>query len=140
AEDYNEALVRKDELDGEIVDAEARVAAKEAELAELQSELAEVAVRAYTGAGSDVLGPLFSNAETYTQGLREDQYSRAALDAGTATSDDLDELITELNDERDRLQDLRDEVAALQTTIETKQQQTQDLLAQYTQAKADAEA
>lgn len=140
AEEYNAALVRQEELDGEIADAEQRVAAKETELTELQGDLAEVAVAAYTGAGSDVLGPLFSNAEAYTETLRESQYSRAALDAGTATVDDLDELISELTAERKHLADLRDEVVELQQTISSKQARTEELLAQYTTARAEAEA
>ena len=140
AEDYAEAVDRQRQLDGEIADAEARVAAKQAELAELQGNLAQVAVRAYTGNGADVLGPLFSNAESYTADLRSDQYSRAALDAGTGTTDDLDELISELAEEQAELQRLRDEAAALQRTIEQKQAETEQLTEQYEQARVEAAA
>src|SRR5688572_5345792 len=56
AEDYNEAVDHERQLQDEIVDAEAEVAAKEAELTTLRGDLAEVAVRAFTGAGGDVLG------------------------------------------------------------------------------------
>lgn len=140
AEDYAEAVDRKRQLDEEIVDAEARVATKEQELNELRGDLAEVAVRAYTGRGADVLGPLFSNAEAYTADLRSDQYSRAALDAGTGTTDDLDELIRELEEERAELQRLRDEVARLQETIEQKQAETERRTAEYEQARVEAEA
>lgn len=140
AEDYAEAVDRQRQLDGEIADAEARVAAKQAELAELQGNLAQVAVRAYTGNGADVLGPLFSNAESYTADLRSDQYSRAALDAGTGTTDDLDELISELAEEQAELQRLRDEAAALQRTIEQKQAETEQLTEQYERARVEAEA
>ena len=41
----------------------------------LRGDLAEVAVRAFTGAGSDVLGPLFSNAAAYSDALQRDQLS-----------------------------------------------------------------
>ena len=140
AEDYAEAVDRKRELDEEIVDAEGRVAAKEQELIELQGDLAEVAVRAYTGNGADVLGPLFSNAESYTADLRSDQYSRAALDAGTGTTDDLDELIADLEEERADLQRLRDEAAQLEQTIAEKQAQTEQRTEEYEQAHAEAEA
>ena len=140
AEDYAEAVDRQRQLDGEIADAEARVAAKEGELAELQGNLAQVAVRAYTGNGADVLGPLFSNAESYTADLRSDQYSRAALDAGTGTTDDLDELIRELDEERNELERLRDQARDLQATIEHKQAETERLTAEYEQAHAAAEA
>src|SRR5512134_1734571 len=75
AEDYAVAVDEKNQLDVEIVEAEARVAAKEGELNQLRGDLAEVAVRTFTGAGSDVLGPLFSDAAQYSEGLRRDQYS-----------------------------------------------------------------
>lgn len=140
AEDYAEAVDRQRQLDGEIADAEARVAAKQGELAELQGDLAQVAVRAYTGNGADVLGPLFSNAESYTADLRSDQYSRAALDAGTGTTDDLDELISELAEEQAELQHLRDEAAALQQTIEDKQAATEQRTAEYEEARLAAES
>jgi cell wall-associated NlpC family hydrolase len=140
AEDYNEAVDRERQLQEEIVDAEAAVAAKEAELSALRGDLAEVAVRAFTGAGTDVLGPLFSDAQTYTDGLRGDQYSRAALDAGTGTTDDLDETISELDEARQELEDLRAEAAELQATIADKQEQTEQLTAAYTERRAEAEA
>ncbi|HZB41503.1 MAG TPA: hypothetical protein VE487_11080, partial [Ilumatobacter sp.] len=54
AEDYAVAVDEKNQLDIEIVKAEERVAAKQAELGTLQGDLAEVAVRTFTGAGSDV--------------------------------------------------------------------------------------
>jgi len=87
AEDYAEAVDQKNQLDVEIVDAEARVAEKEAELTALRGDLAAVAVQEFTGAGSDVLGPLFSNAEAYSDDLRGQQYSRVAMDVGTGTTD-----------------------------------------------------
>src|SRR5262245_64932326 len=105
AEDYAVAVDEKNQLDVEIAKAEERVAAKEAELNQVRGDLAEVAVRTFTGAGADVLGPLFSDATTYSAGLRRDQYSRVALDVGTVTTDDLDELIADLDQERKDLQD-----------------------------------
>jgi len=140
AEDYNEALDRKAELDQEVAEAEAKVAAKEAELSKLRGDLGEVAVRAFTGSGTDVLGPLFSSPNQYGDGLQREQYSRVALSIGTTTTDDLDELIASLDADRKDLEAKREQVTQLTKTIEQKQAQTADLLQQYTQAKADAEA
>jgi len=140
AEDYAEAVDQKNQLDVEIVDAEARVAEKEAELTALRGDLAAVAVQEFTGAGSDVLGPLFSNAEAYSDDLRGQQYSRVAMDVGTGTTDDLDELISELDEAKQDLQDKRNQVEALTVTIAEKQQQTEDLTAQYTERRAAEEA
>ncbi len=140
AEDYAVAVDTKNQLDDEIVDAEARVAAKEAELSELRGDLAEVAIRSFTGSGTDVLGPLFSSATDYGDQLQSDQYSRVALSVGTSTTDDLDELISDLAAERADLQAKRDQADQLAQTISSNLEQTEQLTAQYVQARADAEA
>src|SRR5918993_1102634 len=140
AEDYAVAADEKNQLDIEIVEAEERVAANQAELGTLQGDLAEVAVRTFTGAGSDVLGPLFSNASTYSADLRRDQYSRVALNVGTGTTDDLDALIGELADEQQDLEDKRERAQQLTEEIADKQQQVEQLTTQYVEQRAAAEA
>ncbi|MEZ5297648.1 MAG: hypothetical protein R2697_15640 [Ilumatobacteraceae bacterium] len=100
AEDYAEAVDQKGQLDVEVTEAEQRVAAKQAELNSLRGDLSEVAIRSFTGAGADVLGPLFSSPTQYGEGLQRDQYSRVALAVGTTTTDDLDELIADLDQEK----------------------------------------
>jgi peptidoglycan DL-endopeptidase CwlO len=140
AEDYAVAVDEKNQLDIEIAKAEQRVAEKQSELSQLQGDLAEVAVRTFTGAGADVLGPLFSDASSYSAGLRRDQYSRVALNVGTGTTDDLDELIDDLADEQQDLEDKRDRAQQLTQEIADKQQQVEDLTAQYVEQRAAAEA
>ena len=139
AEEYAVAVDDKNQLDIEIAEAEERVAAKQAELATLQGDLAEVAVRTFTGAGADVLGPLFSDASTYSAGLRRDQYSRVALNVGTGTTDDLDELIGALDAEQKDLQDKRDRAQQLTEEIADTQQQVEQLTSQYVEQRAAAE-
>jgi peptidoglycan DL-endopeptidase CwlO len=139
AEEYAVAVDDKNQLDIEIAKAEERVAAKQAELATLQGDLAEVAVRTFTGAGADVLGPLFSDASTYSAGLRRDQYSRVALNVGTGTTDDLDELIGALDAEQKDLQDKRERAQQLTEEIADKQQQVEQLTSQYVEQRAAAE-
>jgi cell wall-associated NlpC family hydrolase len=140
AEDYAEAVDRKNQLDQEVAAAAERVAAKEAELNALRGDLAEVAVRSFTGGGADVLGPLFSDAASYSESLRRDQYSRVALSVGTVTTDDLDEFIDDLNDERDALAAKRREVEQLTVTINQKQEQTDELTDQYIARRQQAES
>src|SRR5262245_19671317 len=140
AEDYAVAVDEKNQLDVEIAAAEERVAAKEAELNQLRGDLAEVAVRTFTGSGADVLGPLFSDASTYSAGLRRDQYSRVALNVGTGTTDDLDALISDLDQERSALEDKRDQAQQLTEEIAAKQEQVETLTAQYIDQRAAAEA
>ena len=131
AEDYAEAVDNLSQLNVEVAAAEQRVAAKEAELAGLRGDLSEVALRSLTGSGVDVLGPLFSNAEIYSDGLRRDSFSRVALAVGTGTTDDLDELISDLDDERRDLESKRAQVETLKATIESKQAQTIEATQQY---------
>lgn len=140
AEDWAEAEDNLRQLNVEVAEAEARVAAMEAQLDELRGDLSAVAVRAFTGSGQDVLGPLFSNATVYGEGLRRDQYSRVALAVGTVTTDDLDELISQLDRERTDLQRKRDQVETLKATIEDKRQQTERRTAEYEQRRTEAEA
>jgi cell wall-associated NlpC family hydrolase len=138
-EDYVVAIDTKNQLDVEIAAAEASVAAKEAELAELRGDLADVAVRAFTGSGTDVLGPLFSDAAAYNDALQRDQYSRVALSIGTATTDDLDELVRELDEERRDLEAKRAEAEALAEQIASAQAETDALREEYIASRAEAE-
>ena len=140
AEDYAEAEDQKRQLDADVLEAEARVAAKEAELNSLRGDLSEVAIRAFTGAGGDVLGPLFSNAESYGDTLAKDQFSRVALSVGTTTTDDLDEFISELDSDKQDLENKRRQVEDLKVTIEQKRQQTEETTAQFVERRAEAEA
>ncbi|MAT05166.1 MAG: hypothetical protein CL424_09000 [Acidimicrobiaceae bacterium] len=140
AEDYAEAVDQKNQLDVEVAEAEQRVAAKQAELNSLRGDLSEVAIRSFTGAGTDVLGPLFSSPTQYGEGLQRDQYSRVALSVGTTTTDDLDELIADLDQEKADLESKRAQVEALTETISEKQAQTEQFTAQYVEARTEAEA
>ena len=70
-------------------------------------------MRAFTGAGGDVLGPLFSNAAAYSDTLQRDQLSRVALNVGTGTTDDLDALIADLEADRADLADKLEAAEAL---------------------------
>ncbi|HEX4981926.1 MAG TPA: C40 family peptidase [Ilumatobacteraceae bacterium] len=140
AEDYVVAIDEQKQLDEEVVAARARVAAKEAELETLRGDLSEVAVRAFTGAGGDVLGPLFSNAATYSDTLQRDQLSRVALSIGTATTDDLDALIADLEADRADLADKLEAAEVLSETIAEAHAATIELTAEYKERRAEAEA
>ncbi len=140
AEDWAEAEDNLRQLVIEVAAAEASVAAKQTELTSLRGDLSEVAVRSFTGAGTDVLGPLFSNAELYSDGLRRDQFTRVALSVGTSTTDDLDEFIADLDAEQKNLEQRLAEVEVLKETIVQKRQQTEQLTAQVVERRAEAEA
>jgi cell wall-associated NlpC family hydrolase len=139
-EDYVVAVDEKNRLDVEVAAAAERVAAKEAELTKLRGDLATVAVRAFTGSGADVLGPLFTSAGSYTDTLQRDQLARVALSVGTVTTDDLDALVAELGAEREDLADKREQAESLAEQIAGQQSETDDLRAEYQQRRAEAEA
>ena len=64
--------------------------------------------RRFMGAGTNGLGPMFTDSTAFTDDLQRDQLARVALSAGTATTDELDQAVTDLEDERAEL----DEAAA----------------------------
>jgi cell wall-associated NlpC family hydrolase len=140
AEDYAVAMDDQRRLSEDIALAESRVAERESELSALQGDLATVAVRAFTRSGTDVLGPLLSDAATYSDNLQRDQYSRIALSVGAGTTDDLGETIRELGLERAELDRLRSESAALSTDISDKLALVEEWTSAYEDAKSEAEA
>ncbi len=140
AEDYVEAVDTKTQLDAEIVDAEARVAAKEAELATLRGSLSEMALRSFVGGGAAPLGPLFEDATNLNDVLQRDELARVALSAGDVTSDELDALVSDLDEERQELENKREQAQQLADSLVTQQAQTEELTKQYQQARAEAEA
>jgi cell wall-associated NlpC family hydrolase len=140
AEQYVQAIDKKKQLDAEVAAAEERVEAKEAEVAVLRGELGEMAVRSFIGAGSNGLGPMFTASSEFTADLQRDQLSRVALSAGTATTDELDQAVADLEAERAALEDKRDAAAELATEIAAAKEATEEQHAEYQEARADAEA
>ncbi len=140
AEDYAVAMDDQRRLSEDIALAEARVAEREAELSSLQGDLATVAVRAFTRSGTDVLGPLLSDAASYSDALQRDQYSRIALAVGAGTTDDLSETIRELGIERAELDRLRGESEELSVDISDKLTLVEEWTSAYEEAKDEAEA
>ena len=140
AEDYAVAMDDQRRLSEDIALAEARVAEREAELSSLQGDLATVAVRAFTRSGTDVLGPLLSDAASYSDALQRDQYSRIALAVGAGTTDDLGETIRELGIERAELDRLRGESEELSVDISDKLTLVEEWTSAYEEVKDEAEA
>jgi cell wall-associated NlpC family hydrolase len=138
--EFDEALATQAELDADIVESEARVAAKEAELAELRGDLGEMAVRSFVGGGTSPLGPLLEDSTDLNDVLQREELARVALSAGTFTTDELDALIADLEDERADLDAKRAEAEQLAESIAAQQAATDARTAEYQDARADAEA
>ena len=139
-EDYVEAIDTKGLLDVEITDAEARIAEQEAELNELRANLGEMALRSFVGGGAKPLGPLFEDSANLNDAVRREELARVALSAGDVTTDELDALVADINDEKDVLDRKRDEADQLAASLTEAQAETDRLTQEYTQARADAEA
>jgi cell wall-associated NlpC family hydrolase len=139
-EDYNDAIDTKSQLDVEIADAEARIAEQEAELARLRSNLSEMALRSFVGGGAAPLGPLFEDSENLNDALQREELAKVALSAGDVTTDQLDALVSEIEDERRALDDKREQAEQLADSLIDAKAETETLTSQYTDARADAEA
>ena len=139
-EDYNEAIDTKAQLDVEITDAEARIAAQEAELDQLRASLADMALRSFVGGGSVPLGPLFEDSDNLNDAVKRDELARVALSAGDITTDEYDALVDDLNDEKDELARKRDQADQIAASLTDAQAETERRTKEYTEARAEAEA
>jgi len=139
-ENYVEAINTKEQLDVEIVDAEARIADQETLLNRLRASLSDMALRSFVGGGSVPLGPLFEDAENINDAVKRDELARVALSAGDVTTDELDALVSDINDEKDALANKREQADQLAASLTDAQAETDRRTKEYTEARADAEA
>ena len=139
-QDYNDAIDTKSQLDVEIADAETRIAEKEAELAEIRSNLSEMALRSFVGGGAAPLGPLFEDSENLNDALQREELAKVALSAGDFTTDELDALVADIDDERKALDNKRQQAEQLAESLVDAKADTEKRTAEYTAARADAEA
>ncbi len=139
-EQYTDVIDTKSALDAEIVDAEARIAEKEAELSKLRGHLSEMALRSFVGGGGAPLGPLFQNADNLNDAIKREELAKVALSAGDVTTDELDALVADIEDERQVLDNKRQQAEQLAVSLTDAQAETEALTTGYTKARADAEA
>jgi cell wall-associated NlpC family hydrolase len=139
-EDYVEAIDTKGQLDVEIAEAEARIAEQEAELNLLRASLGEMALRSFVGGGSVPLGPLFEDSENLNDAVKRDELARVALSAGDVTTDELDALVADINDEKEALDRKREQAEELASSLTDAQAETERRTQEYTEARAEAEA
>jgi peptidoglycan DL-endopeptidase CwlO len=104
-EDYVGYLNQKQELDGEIAISQQKIADQQAQLSLLQTQLANVAVTKVMGGADATLGPLFSDPGAIDEQLQRDHLASVAINAGSASTDDYETLLDELNQETQALQD-----------------------------------
>ncbi len=139
-EDYGGAMDRKDALDQEIATAEMKVSAQQGELTALQDQLAQIAINKYTSGGGFELSPLFSSASTYVEDQQRTQLNSVAYDIGDADADQLQGLISDLQDQRTDLEAKHKELDQLIATLDSKMAEGQKLETQYKEIYAQAQA
>ena len=139
AEDYVVAIDEQRRLEREVAAAEQLVAEREAQVGQLRGHLAQVAVQSFMGAGTDGLGPMFNDSASYTDELQRDQLARVALSAGDASTDELDQAVTDLQAQREILDDKRAEAAEAAEAVQSAKEATEQQTSEYRQARSDAE-
>lgn len=140
SEDYGAAQQRQAELDVEIADTAAKVAASQTKYDALQSTLTDLAVNRFVGNNTAGLSPLFSSGATFSRAQQLDALTSVAIDANAATADDVQSIVRTLRDDTERLQRQRAEAATLIDTLAAQQAEGEQLIAEYTQRAAAAKA
>lgn len=140
AEEYAAAVDDKSRLDGEVADAQARVAAKQAEVDALGADLAEMAVEAFVGGGGGgTITTLMSGGQGPNDAVQREQFSAIAYDSGAATANDYEEKVRDLDAERADLEEKRTRAADLAAQISGNQAKAEDAVETYKKRKAAAE-
>ena len=59
-----------------------------------------MALRSFVGGGGAPLGPLFEDSDNLNDALKREELAKVALSAGDVTTDELDALVADIEDER----------------------------------------
>ena len=136
-EAYLTALNDKAAVDADIAVSQQHIAEQQASLGVLQGQLANVAVEQFMGGGSGALGPLFTDPAQIDDGLQRQHLSAVVVNAGAASTDDYETLLSELAKEQKTLekqqtrqQDLANQAEASRIKAETAAAALQDRLVQ----------
>jgi cell wall-associated NlpC family hydrolase len=140
-EDYVVAIDEKAQADAEVVKATERIAKLETRIGDLQGDLSKLAVQAFvTGGAGGTLTELFTPGSGPNDAVQMQHFTEIALNAGVETTDDLDALLDELEDEKDNLEyqqklanDLANQIAERRTAAE-------EAAVEFTSRKQEAEA
>jgi peptidoglycan DL-endopeptidase CwlO len=123
-EQYLEALNEKAAVEADIAVSQQHIAEQQAALVVLQGQLANVAVEQFMG-GGNALGPLFEDPAAIDDGLQREHLATVAVNAGAASTDDYETLLSDLD--------------KAQRDLENKQQHAADLATKADASKAKAE-
>ena len=132
SEDLVTAQNDKELTDQGIATTKVEIAAKETELGGLQQQMSDLAVQAFVGGGrGGSLTGLLTPGNGPNESVQKQYLTEIALNAGYATTDELDALITDLDDLRATLQEESDRSAELAKQIEEKKAETEKKVSEY---------
>jgi cell wall-associated NlpC family hydrolase len=141
AEDYAVAVDNKATLDAEVIDAEARVAAKQAEVDAVNADLSNMAVEAFVGGGGGgTITTLLSGGAGPNDAVQREQFSDVAYNSGAETTNDYEQLVRELEAEQADLEDKRDQAAELAEQIAASQTNAEQSIQDLNEKRSDAES
>lgn len=140
SEDLRAAEDDKVRLDGEILAAEAEIAAKEAKLGGLRTDMSEVAITAFVSGGrTGTISGLLSPGSGPNESVQRQVLTDMALNTGLSNTDELDALISDLDDLKGKLEKSRQRTEELAQRISKSRTEAEDKIAKYTALKARAE-
>jgi peptidoglycan DL-endopeptidase CwlO len=116
-----DAVTAQDELNTlqqEIAKSEIRVAELEVELGKIQTEIGDLALQTFlSGDQIGGIGTLLTDSGSLSESVEREQYAQLALNAGQASTDDLDAAVNDLANERKLLDRKRAEAENYITVI-----------------------
>ena len=140
SEDLVTAQNDRDTLEIEIVATEGEIATKQAELDGVQAQMSEVAVQSFIGGGrGGSITNLLSPGVGPNESVQKQTLTEMALNAGFISTDELDALVTDLENLQKKLGRQRDRAAELAAQIEKKKAAAEDKIEKYTALKTKAE-
>lgn len=139
-EDYVTALYDQDQATQAVTEAQASVAAKQADLDQLRGQLSVVAVNAFvSGGNTSTFASMLTSAGGISEGAQREHLTQVALDAGAESTDELDALVADLEDEQARLEREQARAEELTRQVESARQSAESKVAEYQQALTDAQ-
>lgn len=134
------AVENKRQLEVEIVSTEAEIAAKQTELGGVQGQMSDLAIEAFVGGGrGGSISGLLAPGGGPNESVQRQYLTEIALNVGLASSDQLDALITDLDDLQGRLERDRSDAEDLAARITQDEVTTQNEIDKLFALSAKAE-
>jgi len=134
------AVENKRQLEVEIVSTEVEIAAKQAELGGVQGQMSDLAIEAFVGGGrGGSISGLLAPGGGPNESVQRQYLTEIALNVGLASTDQLDALITDLDDLQGRLERDRSDAEALAARITQDEVTTQNEIDKLFALSAKAE-